>query len=181
VTAPNAIIELDAHVDPPDSPNEFASSLPHDRLSMLADYCQELGFDTTSAEIEIIRRTHAEDPDTIYRYTADHLTEVLLDLALVRAYIGYDEGRGMDDGYELTNAIGELARLVRKSADRPLAAWIKDVDPATLDVPDTHCAYIKIAEGDGHYIDPLAVIHGSQEIQCWMSADVELPRPNRSY
>lgn len=183
VTAPNAIIELDAHVDPPEDPGESAPSLPHDRLSILADYCQALGFDTTSAEIEIIRRTHAEDPETVYRYTADHLTELMLDLALVKSYTKYDEKieEIVDDGYEIANAIGEFTRLVEKSSEAPLAAWITDVDPSTLDVPDTYCEHVEIADGDGHYIDPISVILYRQTLECWMDADVELPNPHATY
>lgn len=155
-SAPNAIVELDAHLESyPNSPREAPVIRP-DALSAVADYCLEVGFAETSAKVEILRRHFLEDEEFVPRYTVGELTDFTIELAKTRvnAFYASPDEYTYDEIMRIVSELSSIGQLIDESADAPLDDRIRDLDHDGYEVGDTQ----------GEYFDPVSVLCGRQTV-----------------
>lgn len=148
ISASNAIVELDAHLDDdhPDHPEYTPPSLSTEDLSVLADALGALGADDSSSRLEIERRHVVDNDEHVPRFTAGDLTELAVNLAIVRVTALYQDDRDTID------AVSNIGRVIKESHDAPL-----DGDVTQLDFEG-----VAPGPGQGDYIDPFKAITGDQ-------------------
>lgn len=155
-TAPNAIVELDGHLESYEHPRRSAPEIDPEMLTLVAEYCLECGFDEVSAEIEILRRQFVEDSAFVPRYTVAQLTDLVVGLAKARVNVIYEDRPEYEyrDLMDLLSAFKMLGYLIDHSDDAPLDDRIRDLE---------HDRY-KPDRDQGDYLDPVSTLLGDQGI-----------------
>lgn len=113
---PNEIIELDAHINPPDIDHPMYKPPGFDLATMttLAN-ASALGDGVTSARLESERRAMVEHENYVPRFTVATLTEIAVHLTV--AYYKTWLGRSEIDA----RPFSEFSRLINESHDAPLS------------------------------------------------------------